>query len=82
MADRVGALMRALIDGGARVIIGPDAGIGPHKPHHVLPYAIADMRLASTPTSSPSTATRSPTSTPSTAASPCSTGDTPATTSR
>ena len=43
MADRVGALMRSLIDGGTRVVIGPDAGIGPHKPHHVLPYAIADM---------------------------------------
>jgi imidazolonepropionase-like amidohydrolase len=36
-------LMRALIEGGARIVIGPDAGIGPHKPHHVLPYAIADM---------------------------------------
>jgi imidazolonepropionase-like amidohydrolase len=37
------ALMRSLIEGGARVVIGPDAGIGPHKPHDVLPYAIADM---------------------------------------
>ncbi len=36
-------LMRALVDGGARIVIGPDAGIAPHKPHHVLPYAIADM---------------------------------------
>jgi imidazolonepropionase-like amidohydrolase len=36
-------LLRALIDGGARIVIGPDAGIAPHKPHHVLPYAIADM---------------------------------------
>jgi imidazolonepropionase-like amidohydrolase len=43
IADRVGALMRSLIDGGTRVVIGPDAGIGPHKPHHVLPYAITDM---------------------------------------
>ncbi len=37
------ALMRALADGGTRIVIGPDAGIAPHKPHHVLPYAIADM---------------------------------------
>jgi imidazolonepropionase-like amidohydrolase len=36
-------LMRALARGGTRIVIGPDAGIAPHKPHHVLPYAIADM---------------------------------------
>ena len=36
-------LMHSLIEGGARIVIGPDAGIAPHKPHHVLPYAIADM---------------------------------------
>jgi imidazolonepropionase-like amidohydrolase len=41
--DGARALMRSLIEGGTRVVIGPDAGIGPHKPHHVLPYAIADM---------------------------------------
>lgn len=43
LMDGARALMRSLIEGGARVVIGPDAGIGPHKPHHVLPYAIADM---------------------------------------
>jgi imidazolonepropionase-like amidohydrolase len=43
LQDQARALMRSLIDGGTRVVIGPDAGIGPHKPHHVLPYAIADM---------------------------------------
>ena len=36
-------LMRALAHAGTRIVIGPDAGIAPHKPHHVLPYAIADM---------------------------------------
>jgi imidazolonepropionase-like amidohydrolase len=36
------ALMRSMIDAGVRIVIGPDAGIAPHKPHHVLPYAIAD----------------------------------------
>jgi imidazolonepropionase-like amidohydrolase len=36
-------LMRSLVDGGTRLVIGPDAGIAPHKPHYVLPYAIADM---------------------------------------
>jgi len=36
-------VMRSLVDGGARIVIGPDAGIAPHKPHDVLPYAIADM---------------------------------------
>ena len=41
--DGARALMRALIEGGTRVVIGPDAGIAPHKPHHALPYAIADM---------------------------------------
>jgi imidazolonepropionase-like amidohydrolase len=41
--DGARALMRSLVDGGARVVIGPDAGIAPHKPHRVLPYAIADM---------------------------------------
>ncbi|HEY5985917.1 MAG TPA: amidohydrolase family protein [Streptosporangiaceae bacterium] len=41
--DRVRTLIRALAEGGARIVIGPDAGIAPHKPHDVLPYAIADM---------------------------------------
>jgi imidazolonepropionase-like amidohydrolase len=36
-------LMHSLLDGGTRIVIGPDAGIAPHKPHHVLPHAIADM---------------------------------------
>jgi imidazolonepropionase-like amidohydrolase len=43
MAEPARTLMRALADGGTRIVIGPDAGIGPHKPHHVLPHAIADM---------------------------------------
>jgi imidazolonepropionase-like amidohydrolase len=43
IADGARAVMRSLIEGGTRVVIGPDAGIAPHKPHHVLPYAIADM---------------------------------------
>jgi imidazolonepropionase-like amidohydrolase len=37
------ALMHALTERGTRLVIGPDAGIAPHKPHDVLPYAIADM---------------------------------------
>jgi imidazolonepropionase-like amidohydrolase len=41
--EPAGTLMRALVDGGTRIVIGPDAGIAPHKPHYVLPYAIADM---------------------------------------
>jgi len=41
--DGARALMGSLVEAGARVVIGPDAGIAPHKPHHVLPYAIADM---------------------------------------
>jgi imidazolonepropionase-like amidohydrolase len=36
-------LMRSLVDSGTRLVIGPDAGIAPHKPHYVLPHAIADM---------------------------------------
>jgi len=35
--------LQSMIEGGARIVIGPDAGIAPHKPHHVLPYAIAHM---------------------------------------
>ncbi len=40
---KVRTLLQSLIESGARIVIGPDAGIAPHKPHHVLPYAIADM---------------------------------------
>ena len=43
ITDGARALMHSLIEGDTRVVIGPDAGIAPHKPHHVLPYAIADM---------------------------------------
>jgi imidazolonepropionase-like amidohydrolase len=28
---------------GAPVVAGPDTGIGPHKPHDVLPYALGDL---------------------------------------
>jgi imidazolonepropionase-like amidohydrolase len=35
-------VVRLMIEAGVRIVIGPDAGIAPHKPHDVLPYAIAD----------------------------------------
>lgn len=35
-------LMRSMVDAGVRIVIGPDAGIAPHRPHYVMPYAIAD----------------------------------------
>jgi imidazolonepropionase-like amidohydrolase len=31
---------------GVRLVLGPDAGIAPHKPHNVLPYAVADLTQA------------------------------------
>jgi imidazolonepropionase-like amidohydrolase len=34
---------RRLHDLGATVVAGSDAGIGPHKPHDVLPYAFGDL---------------------------------------
>jgi imidazolonepropionase-like amidohydrolase len=37
------ALMHSLTERGTRLVIGPDAGIAPHKPHDVLPHALADM---------------------------------------
>jgi imidazolonepropionase-like amidohydrolase len=37
------ALLRSMLDAGVRLVIGPDAGIAPHKPHDVLPYTVADM---------------------------------------
>ncbi len=35
-------LMRSMVDAGVRIVIGPDAGIAPHRPHYVMPYAVAD----------------------------------------
>ncbi|MFD4722803.1 amidohydrolase family protein [Streptomyces sp. NPDC058423] len=34
---------RALNEAGAKVVIGSDAGIGPAKPHDVLPYGVGDL---------------------------------------
>lgn len=39
MQEHVGNMVRS----GVRVILGPDGGISPAKPHEVLPYAIADF---------------------------------------
>jgi imidazolonepropionase-like amidohydrolase len=43
IADKMRLLIKSLAEGGARIVIGPDAGIGPNRPHYILPYAIADV---------------------------------------
>jgi imidazolonepropionase-like amidohydrolase len=35
-------LVRSAVEAGVRFVIGPDAGIAPHRPHYVLPYTVAD----------------------------------------
>ena len=44
--DQAVDLMRAFVRAGVRLVLGPDAGIAPHKPHNVLPYAVADLTQA------------------------------------
>jgi imidazolonepropionase-like amidohydrolase len=34
---------RSLHELGAKVVVGSDAGIAPHKPHNVLPHGVAEM---------------------------------------
>lgn len=36
-------LLRLMLDAGVRFVVGPDGGIAPHRPHNILPYAIADL---------------------------------------
>lgn len=36
-------LLRLMLAAGVRFVVGPDGGIAPHRPHDVLPYAIADL---------------------------------------
>ena len=37
------AVIRQLCEAGIPVVCGTDAGIGPEKPHHVLPYGVAGL---------------------------------------
>ncbi|MFK4101261.1 amidohydrolase family protein [Streptomyces sp. NPDC019531] len=46
VAKEFGAILGAWLElykHGARMVVGSDAGIGPHKPHDVLPYGVSDM---------------------------------------
>lgn len=38
--DKIQRVRRQMVDAGVRVIPGPDGGIGPHKPHDVLPQSV------------------------------------------
>lgn len=42
-ANMVLGAYRDLHELGAKVVVGSDAGIGPFKPHDVLPYAVSDL---------------------------------------
>lgn len=51
-ARRVGFILngyRELAQRGARVVLGTDAGIGPFKPHDVLPLAVAQLAALGVP---------------------------------
>ncbi|MEU4097715.1 amidohydrolase family protein [Streptomyces sp. NPDC026673] len=41
--DRILAMMGELHRAGAKVVVGSDAGIGPVKPHDVLPHGVGDL---------------------------------------
>ena len=46
IAQRFAAIIEnhaALYRAGATIVCGPDAGVGPNKPHDVLPYGISDV---------------------------------------
>ncbi|MFF1683076.1 amidohydrolase family protein [Streptomyces sp. NPDC058256] len=46
LAAQIGRILeghRALHVRGARIVVGTDAGIGPFKPHNVLPHAVAQL---------------------------------------
>jgi imidazolonepropionase-like amidohydrolase len=47
---RLEETIRRLYELGAKMVIGSDAGIGPHKPHDVLPFGVVDLaRLGFSP---------------------------------
>jgi hypothetical protein len=41
MMGQARELLRSAVEAGVRFVIGPDAGIAPHRPHYVLPYTVA-----------------------------------------
>ncbi|OSC38835.1 amidohydrolase family protein [Mycobacterium decipiens] len=43
VVQEVRAIIRLLIDSGARIALSTDAGVGPEKPHNVLPHDLADL---------------------------------------
>jgi imidazolonepropionase-like amidohydrolase len=40
---RILELMRTHLGNGGTLVVGTDAGIGPNKPHDVLPHAVAEL---------------------------------------
>jgi imidazolonepropionase-like amidohydrolase len=62
MAARLPALManlRTMVEAGARIVVGTDAGVGPNKPHDILPVGVAQLTTVGM---SPAEALRSATS--------------------
>ena len=49
--DAIFAALTRMVDRGATVCVGTDAGIGPVKPHDVLPHALQDLVSAGVTTS-------------------------------
>jgi len=60
VVPQVAAVIRQLCEAGIPIVCGTDAGVGPPKPHHVLPYGVA--RLADIGGYSPTEALRAATS--------------------
>ena len=76
MRQRLDAILAnhaTLYRAGARIVCSSDAGVGPNKPHHVLPYGVSNF-LPSIGMTNAEAITTSPPSPPRCAASPRRTG--------